>query len=512
MLNRIMIKRLTIFLTAVVALAAMVACNEKEKTDIEFSYSSTMVKSFKLNKNQKILNNLDTIFFSIDLENAKIFNADSLPYGTNVENLTVKLTTDICSVIEFHVTGKDGKTSVINYMKDEGDSINFANGPVKLHLVSYDGKAERDYTVSVNVHKMVPDSLYWNRLSSRRLPSQLSRPTAQKSVKAGDKAVVLTTDGTDYCVATTTDPAADQWEYSTPQFSFTPDVSSMATAGDAIYILDEAGELYRSTDFGTTWQSTGATWTSIFGSWQETLLGVAAGADGQYRHATYKHPEATTSSVVPADFPIKGCSGVAQFSTRWSTTPQVTMAGGRSANGELSSTVWGYDGKSWARLSTALPKKLAAPAMCAYEVAKTDTMSWKTNYVPALLIFGGVDEQGATNRDVYISRDFGVNWHKGDQNMQLPSYVNVGSDAQPLIFNSTYTSASPMSWRGYSPKALPQGWSVNPQLAAGTRVVKPITEWEAPFIYLFGGYDAAGGLYNTVWRGVINVLTFRPLY
>jgi hypothetical protein len=44
-----------------------------------------------------------------------------------------------------------------------------------------------------------------------------------------------------------------------------------------------------------------------------------------------------------------------------------------------------------------------------------------------------------------------------------------------------------------------------------SRATAPITQWEVPYIYLFGGYDSEGYLYNSVWRGVINRLSFKPL-
>ena len=38
-----------------------------------------------------------------------------------------------------------------------------------------------------------------------------------------------------------------------------------------------------------------------------------------------------------------------------------------------------------------------------------------------------------------------------------------------------------------------------------------IINWDCPYIYLYGGLDAQGTLHNSVWRGVINRLTFVPI-
>lgn len=36
-------------------------------------------------------------------------------------------------------------------------------------------------------------------------------------------------------------------------------------------------------------------------------------------------------------------------------------------------------------------------------------------------------------------------------------------------------------------------------------------DWMCPYIYLYGGRDSEGKLYDSVWRGVIRRLTFMPL-
>ncbi len=57
------------------------------------------------------------------------------------------------AVSEAEITFKraDMTDSVFDYLNHSTDSIDFSNGPAKLRLVSSDGKAERTYTISVNV-------------------------------------------------------------------------------------------------------------------------------------------------------------------------------------------------------------------------------------------------------------------------------------------------------------------------------------------------------------------------
>ncbi len=45
-----------------------------------------------------------------------------------------------------------------------------------------------------------------------------------------------------------------------------------------------------------------------------------------------------------------------------------------------------------------------------------------------------------------------------------------------------------------------------------SRIDKPVTSWECPYIFLFGGTAADGSLIPGVTRGVINRFTFKPIY
>ena len=52
---------------------------------------------------------------------------------------------------------------------------------------------------------------------------------------------------------------------------------------------------------------------------------------------------------------------------------------------------------------------------------------------------------------------------------------------------------------------------VVPHITEASRAVAPITSWDTPYVYMFGGYDASSRLYDQLWRGVINRMTFKPL-
>jgi hypothetical protein len=102
-----------------------------------------------------------------------------------------------------------------------------------------------------------------------------------------------------------------------------------------------------------------------------------------------------------------------------------------------------------------------------------------------------------------------MHWEEADTLMQLPPSVPRRTRAQAFVFNQTLTSRSASTWAPvYSldiPTLAVKTKNVN------SRATTEITEWECPYIYLFGGVGATGETYNTMYRGVVNRLTFKPL-
>ena len=152
------------------------------------SYTSTLVSSFTLGSNDKVLYNLDSVFFSIDQDKNLIYNADSLPKGTDVSHLTVSVTfPSAVGKAVFKV--KDSKwmeEKEVEYSSETTDTIDFTSD-VELEITSQDGKVVRSYNVSVNVHNIKPDSLYWDQRARRDLPNTSGAPKMSKAVEQNGK-------------------------------------------------------------------------------------------------------------------------------------------------------------------------------------------------------------------------------------------------------------------------------------------------------------------------------------
>lgn len=460
------------------AMTMLTACNSSDTPGQQGTadYSGVAVKAFSLKEDNKILNNLDSVFFSIDLANATIFNADSLPVGTKVNALAVSMSTDACTVCEFHMTSRAGTDTVVNYLTDPETHINFER-PVKLKITSYNGTVTREYDVKVNVHTMVADSLYWGKTERRDLPTAAS--TAQRTVRLGDRAYNLAMTASGPVMTRSTDIYAGRWEQVGGTLPANPDVTSLTAASDALYILDTAGTLYTSAD-GADWTTTGQTgWEAISAPYGNGVLGLRTDA-GRLMHVAY--PSAATSAADPS-FPVSGQSQSASLSSEWAVSPQVLIIGGVTSTGSLTGAAWAYDGTGWAKVGGGLPAAQGY-AMARYTIVETDTLSWQSSRMPALVAIGGRTTEGV-QRGVYVSRDLGMTWVKANDLLQLPEYIPALWGADMLVFDRTAT---------VTPKA-----------------VKPITEWEVPTLFLFGGYGSDGALQQYYWQGTINSLRFKPL-
>jgi hypothetical protein len=101
-----------------------------------------------------------------------------------------------------------------------------------------------------------------------------------------------------------------------------------------------------------------------------------------------------------------------------------------------------------------------------------------------------------------LSYDNGVNWIEAPDNMALPEYM-------PSMYQMDYAVVDTPMQASFAPEV----WSSKGDTAK--RIVYDIDgyeiSWNCPYIYLFGGCDVKGNLYNTIWRGVINRMSFKPL-
>lgn len=493
------------YLLLFVAAVGLVACNSSDDEITVSSESNTAVTSFYLNANAKVLDHLDSVYFSIDLNRALIYNADSLPYGTDVSRLVVTFTTNGCSVADLIVPrGVNQADTTINYLENPTDSIDFTNGPVTLHLVSLDELATRDYKIFVNVHQVKPDSLIWQHFEYRNLPTAFYEPTEQKTVELNDDIVCLTSFDDEYCLTWTN--LDDYSQLTVSKFDFKLQVKTFTATTDSLYVLGEDGTLYRLLD-ANQWESCGVKWHHIYGGYGDMLLGVEKDGD-KYYHVTY--PE-TEKVLVEKDFPVEGTGQMQLFETKWSKNPQAIIVGGVRYDGKVIGDTWAYDGERWMKINQdeVLPCRQEM-TLVPYFAYKTNEKNWKVTKNTVLLAMFGKNQAGECVKDVYMSFDQGIHWASAGTQMQMPLYITERCNAQAFVRSHVISRASVAGWNAAPAIELPRGYVIDSDF--NSRAVADITEWECPYIYLFGGESTDGITYNAIWRGVINRLTFKPLY
>ncbi len=506
-----MLKKVAIFIISGIVMAGMMSCNHDSNTiTIPEASSEVLVTAFSLKANDSILSSLDSVYFSIDLNSARVYNADSLPKGTDISQLGVNISVGYVSKTQLLYKTIFNNDTVVDYDEESTEKINFANGPVTLRLTAVNGIDKRDYLIQVNVHTIVSDSLMWMPGARRDLPTTLETPVAQKTVRTTSKFVCMTSKDGEFVVATADSPYGE-WSMQNVEMSFNPDIDELAALDEKLYILSDAGDLYESTDYGVTWTDCSTVWYHILGAYESTLLGVAT--DGTiYNNVTY--PETTTANI-PDRFPVKGNSQFVIYTSEWTTQPQAIMIGGRDASGKKLYDTWAYDGNRWANLTNTHPIAADGMILLPYYTCKTSSTNWKVTKESVLLAMGGQMSNGKNDEIVYISRDLGFNWHQADSLMQLPDFITPVNMAQAFVEDVTYSDAPAKSrsvseWNSFPQRTIPRWW-VNPLAVVNSRAVAPITSWDVPTIYVFGGYDNDGTIVNSVWSSAITTLMFKPI-
>lgn len=482
------------------------SCNKKTESSAEATYmpsSTAAVTSFQV-KSKNSSEKLDSVFFSIDLNRGVIFNADSLPVGTDVTKLVPTITyTSSASSVTLTIN-TDGKEVEADYKTNPNDSIDFTN-PVKLTITAEDATTVRSYDIKVNVHTVQPDSLVWDKLAVTPLPSRLGNPKTQKTVKFKNTTYTLLQENNDtFSLAVASDILKGEWNLITPDIKFQPNVRTLDATPDHLCILDISGVLHTSTD-GINWSNTGLTWTNIIGPYGNALLGMRNDS-GKLVHTSWPAEAGYREQPVSSEFPVSGYSDFVQFSNRWTTLPIGFMTGGRLADGSLTEKTWGFDGDNWEVLSENMVPKIDGASIVPYYVYRKTSSSLVQTEFSVWMLIGGQLEDGKSNKKIYVSYDNGVNWYAADTQMQLPDYFPGLYDLDAVMVEWPKQASLEGNWQMRSSR------HVSPMARLKYDVDNYEVSWDCPYIYIFGGKKESGSLNDEIWRGVLNRLTFIPQF
>lgn len=228
------------------------------------------------------------IKFLIDQYQGKIYNVDSLPYGTDAKKLLCAYTTKNNGTLGIKTLKKneDGTTASGDMEEDyvwiylsTTDSIDFSY-PRKVRVYAYtDHEVFREYTIQVNVKKSNDDSKVWVRNDGMTLPQWITTDGAvgygkEMAVLSGGNVVYTNADG-----SVETYGAADVQKL-------------LALNPRELYAVSTDNRLIVSRDHGAIWTDD-VTEDREFGVSQAlTAISVArAGVNGVYHTVMFADPQ-----------------------------------------------------------------------------------------------------------------------------------------------------------------------------------------------------------------------------
>ena len=463
--------------------ASAVSCNKHDKDeDSTFVYtqstSSALVMNFALKADTKVMENLDSVYFTIDPERGVIYNADSLPVGTDVSALKVSVTfATTVGQASFRVLDANNGHTDYEYTSTSSDAIDFRYG-VTLTVTSTDRLRVKDYIVKVNVHKTEPDSIVWPMSARRDLPGATDDNHAVGAAFYNGNYWCLLHNTNGYLMSHATTPAGP-WT-TEPCSDFTADVRTLTATSIGLYVLNGNGHLCHSAD-GKLWEVTEVTWKNIIGAYQDRVLGLRTDETGAYLLDEYPRRDGYTPQPVAAGFPVKGFSQMLSVEGAWMVAPQTVMVGGVTAEGKTVDATWSYDGTRWATINSTksqLPA-LDSPTLVNYYTYNTNSSTLKATRRSTWMVMGGKLADGSLNTSTYVSYNQGITWTLAGKALSIGNAVAPFTGALAMVHNTT----------------LKQG----------------AVQWECPYIYLIGGYDRNGALQNNIWQGVLTRMTYKPI-
>ncbi|MDH6534127.1 hypothetical protein M2101_000785 [Parabacteroides sp. PM5-20] len=395
----------------------------EENSDYEIPKNCQII-SFKL-ENDSILG-LGSTRFTIDQLHGRIFNMDSLAYGTAMEKA-------ICSVEYMDNTYGVAYVQVVQTAVGDtidwnaSDSLDFSQ-PVEFIVGAYDGVTTKKYKAQVNVHQLVPDSMDWGLYTDRLTEEAIREQKVIQHTYAGAACYFMYTQpagaNSPYRLYYTVVTDMKNWTaLSLEGLPAGKALLSQLTAYEGTFYLPSTdGVLYQSVD-GQVWTVTEKTpvvqsllgYVKTGGDRQPSVLAaIVKEGDALSFAAMDKEGIWTIGEAVPEDFPVTGFGQLNYTSMYYE---YLMVVAGRSARNTLLNNAWGtMNGKVWALLTDTDTN---------YFGEREGVML--TAYDDKLWMIGGLDANGKGLKDMYETTDKGVSWSLIDTLVVLPeNYTGRG--------------------------------------------------------------------------------------
>lgn len=398
--------------------------------------------------------------FTIDQLNRLIYNADSLPVGSDTIIDSILVDTFYVSFGAGYVTS--GLNDTLFNIENYQDLRSAAKGGMEFTAHAPDLVTTRKYILKINIHQQDPDSLQWTDMTEKIAGFATSPVTnRQKSVTLDGQLLVYVTEaaGT-VTVYKTSTQSPSSWEATStnlPQDAQIASVIKVEAGFDTpsestkakLYMCAANGDVY-STDNGADWtreEGLSGPVKNLVTSFEGTLTGIVKNGDALYL-ANAQEGNTAWQAVnqwmpLPEGFPTEQL-----YSTSFQTYNMLNqvMIVGRTQEEEI--IPWAYDGQTWAAMNPGT----------SYD---TYCQTGYVGYNPCIMHYGGKFYIFGERLESIYASQAGLAWTQMEKKFLLP---------QELYLSGNYS----------------------------------MTIDDENFIWLI-----VGGQPNEVWRGRLNKLGFK---
>lgn len=453
--------RLFLFFTGCFTLL-LSSCLGSDDNNIEYDIpKNCQISAFTLKHDS--IPELSKTTFTIDQIGGRIFNQDSLPYGTEIDKVVATVTYMSPISIGAIQVMQEAVGDTIHW--NGTDSLDYSK-PVKFLITAYDGVTKKAYETKLNVHQVLPDSMVWAQEAVRLPGTAVSERKVIAFATENEEQYYMYTreaEGNQLYTASPADLSA--W---TPQTLIGLPESQInwefvTEYEQKLYVPSSDQKLYSSTD-GKEWVvvENAPSVVSILGVLREettakkpSALAIIASINGTSHFASMdKAGVWSEGKVVPAQFPL---SGAAALSYNLMYRERLLLAGGKTAGGNILADIWStMDGLDW----------VSIPPVPTHSFGNREGASIAL-YDSTFFLVGGFDKDGKALKDIYRSKDNGITWTLSDSLVVMPQDYKARAYASMIVDKENN-------------------------------------------MYLFGGKDAKGkNELEELWKGRINRLGFK---
>ena len=358
--------------------------------------------------------------FAINQETREAYNVDSLPVGTDITKVATRISCD--GVAYLYVDSLEKYELFV-----ASDSFDYTN-PLKILITSTDGTYAREYKISLNVHTVDPEQLYWNKIAETPVADGAA---VRLSLKDG-KLFFFSCD-TDGAVSLFTIPVSDNVATESRQVTGLPqypEMNSLVQYAGKFYIVAD-GKIYSSAD-GEAWENIpcSATVKTLFAASDNDNV-IWTVADGSLAYANDVAAGFTAVQPLDANFPLYDLSSVVSPLRTNMNINRYLLFGRAMTGAQVQPQVWGKltNEKKWVNYLPSSYNTKLCPSLESLVVFPYDGK---------LYAIGGkgtvADKEVDALSAIYMSRDNGLTWEASKEGgPSLPAELS-GVDAPFAAF------------------------------------------------------------------------------